>query len=428
MLPVLVFLSAISVSFAQSDLEYYIQRWRYKALDVPAKKTALYNLGVKLFSDKNLSGKNNISCQGCHSTEGFSADALPLGLGEGAEGLGARRTQKSGVLLSRHTQSLYNVGLAGFNDMFWDGRVAKDLFGGWRSPEPKFNGANPALKEIAETFTSALALQAVFPLVSPDEMLGKESKLTRMQAWDQVMSKIQTGPDAAVYKKLFKDAYPLVKDINIAHVGNAMAEFVRHKFLAVNTPWDMYLRGKKEMLTARMKRGAVLFHSRANCIFCHAGNQFTNFSFENVGTPQLNADDKGLFALTKKPADMYAFRVAPLRNVGVTAPYMHDGVFKTLHEVVDHYENPVASLRSFRWTSRYPNYRDPVNLDTSSANNDNREKTMSQMLARKLTLTADEKDDLVCFLAVALTDMSLQKELKKNGVVNEISDCSPGAR
>jgi cytochrome c peroxidase len=409
---------------AQNDLSYYIQRWKYKAVDAPNKKTALYDLGVKLFNDPALSGKNNISCQSCHSREGFSGDAIPLGLGEGATGLGSKRLQKTGLVLARHTPALYNLGLSGFNDLFWDGRVAKDNSGEWQSPEPKLNGTRPELLQIATTLDSALAVQSIFPLTSPEEMLGKNSTLTKIEAWNQVM---QTILKSDAYKKLFKEAYPLAKDYNIGHVGNALAEAVRHQFLATNTPWDLYLRGKKDALSERMIKGAVLFHSRANCIFCHNGNHFTNQSFENIGIPQLGADDKGRFQITKNPRDMYQFRVAPLRNVGVTAPYMHSGVFQTLEEVVDHYADPVISLRSFKWNARFPNYRDTLKLDTDSTHNDTKEKTLSAMLARKLTLNDEEKKDLICFVAVALTDMSLQKELIKKGTVNEISNCTPNA-
>src|SRR5690606_12064286 len=109
----------------------------------------------------------------------------------------------------------------------------------------------------------------------------------------------------------------------------------------------------------------------------------------------------------------------------VTAPYMHSGVFNTLQEVVNHYNDPVTSLRNFSWNSRHPHYRDSLPLDTDTVRNDNRERSLSNMLARNLELTSEEKDDLICFLAVGLTDISLHRVLRNKGVVNEISDCSP---
>lgn len=413
----LTLLALMSPLYAQDDLDHYIQRFRYRPLELPAKRKALYDLGFKLFYDKGLSGKNNISCQSCHSLGGFSGDSLPLGLGEGAEGLGDKRFQKDGLVLARHTQSIYNVGLPGFTRFFWDGRVSMTREGVLMTPEPKFNGRNPELLEVVKTFESALVVQTIFPLTSPEEMLGKESKLTRIEAWELVMKKIFEGPFAATYKRMFREAYPGVEKYNIAHVGNAFAELIRHHFAATNTLWDLYLRGRKEVLSERMKRGAILFNTKGSCVFCHNGSHFTNQSFENIGVPQLGADDRGMSS--------YRFKVPPLRNVGVTAPYMHSGVFKTLKEVIQHYDDPVQSLRNFQWNPRHPNYNGPLNLDSDQVNNDNRERSLSPMLPRMLDLRPGEIDDLVCFLAVALTDVTLQNELIKKGIVNEISDCSP---
>lgn len=417
MILILIFLISPFTSFANSDLDHYIRHFNYKALEMPPKNKSLYLLGIKLFYDKGLSGKNNISCQSCHSLTGYSGDSLPLGLGEGAEGLGEKRIQKTGMVLRRHTPSIYNAGLPGLSEFFWDGRVSLTRKNTWQTPEPKFNGPNPELASVVKTFTSPLAMQSIFPLTSPEEMLGKESKLTRLEAWDQVMNQIFKGRFAPTYESMFKAAYPGVKAFNIAHVGNALAELIRHHFSATNTLWDLYLRGRKDVLSERMKRGAVLFNTKAKCIFCHNGNQFSNEFFENIGAPQIGADDKG--------RSLYQFKVPQLRNVGVSAPYMHSGAFKTLREVVSHYDNPIAGLRNFKWNNRHPNYTAPLNLDRDPVNNDNRENSLSPRLALMLDLSHEEMDDLVCFLAVALTDVSLQRDLIKKGIVNEISDCAP---
>lgn len=410
----LLILPLLHPAWSQVDVDQYIKRFKYQPVEMPPKREALYQLGFKLFYDESLSGKNNISCGSCHSREGFSADALPLGFGEGATGLGKNRFQKDGLVLPRHTQSLFNVGHPGRRMFFWDGRINRTRKGILTTPEPLFNGENPPLKEIVDTFESPLAVQTIFPLVNPDEMLGKESKLTRVEAWDLIMRKITENKE---YKVMFKAAYPGNKTFNIAHVGNALAEFIRHHFKATDTLWDLYLRGNKEVLTERMKRGAVLFKSRAKCVFCHNGDLFASQTLHNIGIPQLGADDKG--------KDNYRFKVPALRNVALTAPYMHSGVFKNLREVIDHYNDPVSSLRQFKWIHDLPQYNNPLNLDNDPLNNDNRERTMSRSLTRNLNLTQEEKDDLICFLTVALTDISLQKELLKQGVVNEISDCSP---
>ena len=415
---VLALLFSFSPVMAQ-DLDDYIQRFKLEALKAPPRRQALFQLGSRLFFDTALSGKGNISCNSCHSNEGFSGDALPLGVGEGAVGLGYRRVQHEGLVLARHTPPVYNQGLNDVRTLFWDGRVMR-IRNFWMTPEPKLSGENPELKEVAQTFDSILSVQAIFPIASPEEMLGKESKLTRFQAWDQAMSRLGTSPE---YQKLFARAFPGVTRYNIAHVGNALAEFQRHHFLSINTPWDLYLRGNKVALNDRMKKGAVLFLGKAQCFQCHIGDQLTSFGFQNIGVPQLLADDQGRKLITQNPNDIYKFRVSPLRNVGVTAPYMHSGTFQTLWEVIEHYNDPHGTFRQFQWNPRHRNYRDPLNLDHNSANHDNRERTLSNSLARNLYLTNEEKADLFCFLKVALTDMPLQKYLK--GVDNEVAGCSP---
>ena len=418
MFAALLLLILLPSSYAQTDLDHYVKRFKIKPINIPTKNKALYDLGFKLFYDKDLSGNKNVSCQSCHSLTGYSADSLPLGLGEGAEGIALDRIQKTGVVLNRNTPAIYNLSLPDVRSLFWDGRVSRDFDGKWITPEP-------LAPEVATTLTSLLAVQSIFPLINPEEMLGKSSKLSAKEGWDFVMKQIFAGRFKATYNRMFMEAFPGETEFNIGHVGNAMAELMRHHFPGHNTLWDLYLRGRKEVLSERMKRGAVLFHTKANCTFCHNGNHFTNWDFQNIGSPQIGADDKGRFAVTKNYGDLYKFRVAPLRNVGLTGPYMHSGAFKTLWEVIDHYEDPVSSLRNFRWDGKFKNYRDPLNLDTDSVNNDTRERNLSRLLPRMLKLTPDEKADLVCFLGVALTDVSLQMDLIKKGIVNEISDCSP---
>src|SRR5690606_18282678 len=102
----------------------------------------------------------------------------------GAVGLAPRRFQSGGAVLARHTQNIYNVGHPEIRNHFWDGRVERTFSGHWRTPEPKLNGAQPELKEVAETFTNVTAVQSIFPFTDPKEMLGRGSKLSRIEAWD----------------------------------------------------------------------------------------------------------------------------------------------------------------------------------------------------------------------------------------------------
>lgn len=405
------------------DLNKYIQMMNLKGLPTaPAKNEALYQLGLRIFYDKQLSGKDNISCHACHSLTGYSADTLPLAVGEGAEGMADKRIQSQGALIPRHTPALYNLGLAGVGSLFWDGRVMNHPSGGWMTPEEGLNGPDPKLKEIAKTLNGLLAAQSLFPMASPEEMLGQGSPLSRVEAWQAVMDRLFNGRLGASYKRFFREAFPGVENFNIGHAGNAIAELERHHFLANNTPWDNYVRGQKKFMTERMKKGAVLFLSKASCTNCHSGDHFSSFGFQNVGVPQIgpgvkDGDDKGRLD--------YRFRVAPLRNIALTAPYMHTGAFSTMWEVIDHYDHPMRSINMFNWDAKHPRYREDLKLDERPETALARTRTLAPNLARHLDLTPDEKKDLYCFLMVGLTDLKNQADLLKKGVLDEIDDCSP---
>ena len=420
-----------SFSFAQKDLDSYIRLMNMKSLSAPApKREALYQLGLRIFYDKQVSGKGNINCNSCHALTGATGDTLPVGVGEGASGQASHRIQDQGLLLARHTQPLYNIGTDGITAFFWDGRITKGPTGGWLTPEEGLNGPNPKLKTIVQTLDSLLAVQALFPIASPEEMLGQGSSLTRLEAWEGVMARLLNGRLGASYQRFFREAYPGVTEFNIGHAANAIAELERHHFVANNTLWDQYLRGKKEVLTERMKKGAVLFLSKASCTNCHSGPHLSTFGFQNIGTPQIGpgmagGDDKGLAEFTKATTHNYRFRIAPLRNVGVSAPYMHSGAFSTLWEVIEHYDHPMQSLQFFSWNPKHPNYREDLRLDNRTQTIAERLRTLAPNLSRDLGLSQEEKADLFCFLAVALTDQKNQADLITKGIVHEVSDCSP---
>lgn len=424
----------ISVAHAQTNdeqLSHYVQLLNLKPLPaVTPKNEALYQLGLRIFYDKQVSGKQNVACASCHSLAGFSADSLPLPLGEGAEGIGPKRVQHQGALIARHTPALYNLGLDGVTSLFWDGRIMKHPQGGWWTPEDGLNGPNPKLQEIAQTLDGLLAAQALFPMVNPEEMLGQGSTLSRVEAWEEIMQRLFNGRLGASYKRFFREAFPGVEKFNIGHAANAIAELERHHFLANNTPWDQYLRGNKEFMTQRMKKGALLFVSKASCTNCHTGEHLTSFGFQNIGIPQIgpgvsNGDDLGRMEFTKAETHKYRFRVSPLRNVALTAPYMHSGAFKTMWEVIEHYNHPMRSLHHFSWDPKHPNYREDLKHDDRMETMKERQKTLASNLPRNLNMTEEEKKDLYCFLMVGLTDLRHQQDLLKKGVLDEIDDCSP---
>jgi cytochrome c peroxidase len=408
------------------DLQKYIQEFEMAALDRPApKREAIYKLGARLFRDPQLSGNGNINCLDCHTVRYGTGDTLPLSVGEGSFGHGVNRRQNGADILLRNTPPLYNLGLDSATHLFWDGRVSKDEAGFWVSPEADLNGATPRLKDIAATLDSVLALQALFPIADPKEMLGRGSMLSRAAAWENVLKRLFEGNLGESYQTMFQEAFG-TGPYNIGHVGNALAEFQRHAFWSGNTPWDQYLKGNVEILSDEMKAGALVFFGKGQCANCHGGQQLSAFDFDGVGTPQLGlpgTDDVGRMAITGLEEDRYMFRVSPLRNISVTAPYMHNGVFKDLWEVIEFYDMPEKTLMDFVWRSVIAGYDTALTLDKTPENQLARLAAMAEDLPRDIKFTEEEEAQLWCFLTVAFTDMSLQRQLQ--GVENENPRCHP---
>ena len=136
--------------------------------------------------------------------------------------------------------------------------------------------------------------------------------------------------------------------IDSSTYGRAIAAFER-ELVTRNSPYDRYVMGDDNALSAMQQRGLELFFTKAKCAVCHNGPLFSDFRFVVQGVPQegtgkslLPGDDFGREEHTKNPVDRYAFRTPALRNVELTPPYMHDGVFETLEEVVHFYNDGAA--------------------------------------------------------------------------------------
>ena len=129
--------------------------------------------------------------------------------------------------------------------------------------------------------------------------------------------------------------------IDFFHFGKAIAEF-EFTLVFANAPLDRFARGHEQAMSASEKRGGLLFFGKAKCRQCHAGNNFTDSKFHNLGigwdpaTKQFS--DEGRFVVTKNEADRGSFKTPTLREVALTAPYMHDGSLATLEAVVEFYD------------------------------------------------------------------------------------------
>lgn len=406
---------SLSLHALDHRLADYIKEFEMTPMESPAPvRAALYELGEQLFFDPALSGKGNINCAMCHMPGMGTGDGMPLSLGEGFSGGGMNRRQNLGAILLRNSPPLYNLGVSGVPHLFWDGRVSMDDQG-WLTPETALNGAEPEYKEIAQTLDSLLAAQALFPIADPDEMLGRGSLLSRKAAWENALERILKGARAPEYKILFEKAYG-AQIYNIAHIANAIGEFQTHAFHSAESPWDHYLKGDLTAMNTEMKKGAILFFEKAQCANCHAGMHLSLMDFDSVGTPHLGIagrDDVGRMNVTGDPEDKDMFRVAPLRNIALTAPYMHNGVFENLWEVIDFYNRPAEVLMSMVWSRTLTHYNQPLMIDQDPLRQSERLAAIAADLPRSPGLSQTEQEELWCFMVKGLTDMRLMPRIQR---------------
>ena len=339
-------------------------------------------LGRLLFYDPILGGEKDVSCGTCHHPDFGFSDGRQLPVGTSGIGLGPNRilTQSmiSGLPIDftpRNAPTVYNTaynfdenGNPSHNGIqFWDGRI------------------------------SSLEKQSAKPITSRVEMRGDaypgDDDQAAAVSLDSVITRLRNIPE---YIQHFRDAFPEEAAewdagtrehvIDSTTYVRAIASFER-ELVTINSPYDRFVRGEKDALNDIQKKGLELFFTKAKCGNCHSGPMFSNFDFILQGVPQvgpgknvLPGDDTGREEHTKNSADRYKFRTPSLRNIQLTQPYMHDGIFATLEQVVRFYNDGCQP--------RHPNITDDM---------------MGEDLILPLNLTDDEVLAVVEFMK-ALTD------------------------
>ena len=244
---------------------------------------AKIELGRKLYFDARLSKDGSVSCATCHDPDKGFSDARPTSLGIGRQA-GARNAP---TVMNR----LFS------QEQFWDGRAAD------------------------------LEAQALGPIQNPIEM------------GHTLPDMVSNLKGLSGYAPAFQAAFGN-PEINPDRVAQAIATYER-TVLAGNSPFDRYQAGEKTMLSESAVRGLSLFNdaARANCVTCHAGFNFTDESYHNLGVGMEKPNpDWGRFGVTKNEFDKGAFKTPTLRNVAQSGPYMHDGSEATLLDVVKFYD------------------------------------------------------------------------------------------
>ncbi len=282
-------------------------------------------LGALLFFDPILSADRTISCGSCHQPQLAFADS------------GMVSTGVSGRKGVRNTPTAMNVRLQ--RSFFWDGRAA------------------------------SLEEQALAPISNPVEMnLPVPVALQRLR-------------DQPAYSQYFKQFFH--REPDSSSLGAALAAFER-TLETSDSPFDNWkFSDDPAAVSDAAKRGFALFNDKGKCVRCHFGADFTQPDFRNIGLFNgTTLNDSGRAAITKQPGDLGKFKIGSLRNVAVTPPYMHNGMFRTLEEVIEFYNEPDKFVPG------------AINRDS--------------ILAAPLGLTAGEKNDLLAFLH-SLTDKRFSK-------------------
>ncbi len=376
------------------------------ALEQPQPvRGSLVRLGQALAFDKILSGNRDIACMTCHLPPFATGDARSLAIGQGATGLGPSRVHPQGVFIPRNAPSLFN--LFALKPLFLDGRVFQDEAGRYHTPAG--DRLTPDMTRVFEFGTlSALPL---FPVLSRSEMRADgDNELAAIaddhepEIWRALMARLGSIRE---YRRMFEAAYPgqRFENMNFAHASNAIAGFLTDRLAFNHSPWDRFLHGRDDALTPHQLAGAKNFMS-ARCSICHNGAAFTDNRFHNVALAQFGPgegdgigghDDFGRMRVTGNPAEQYAFRTSPLRNIELTGPYGHDGAFIQLRDFVSHYSESDIKLRSFDVAQLEPLLRGTL-LPTT----ENILATRDPLLAG-VVFTPQQIDDVTEFMK-ALTD------------------------
>ena len=254
------------------------------AVPVPATNlnyAAKLSLGKQLYFDGRLSKNNAISCAFCHNPVAGFADPNQTSVGVGGKRGG------------RQSPTVYNTAFNPFQ--FWDGRAG------------------------------SLEEQAIGPIHNPVEMAETHEsvvpKIAKIKGYQEEFQKVfGTG-------------------VSLQGIAEAIAAYER-TIISTNSAFDKFVLGDQQAMGEDAQRGMALFKGKGRCILCHNDFNFTDNRFHNLGVPQVGPmeEDLGRYYVTLRERDKGAFKTPTLRSITESAPYMHDGAFKTLEEVIDFFD------------------------------------------------------------------------------------------
>lgn len=297
--------------------------------------TASAELGRLLFWDPILSGDQDTACATCHlPSQGYS-DGRARSVGTSGVGTGAERVAGQIGEVHRNAQTVLNTVWNGISElgmfdtavapMFWDNR------------------------------TASLVKQAVEPIHAREEMRGDNVSTADI---DRVITERLSANSE--YQQRFADAFNATT-VTMGQVAQALADF-QSTLVANNAPYDLWMRGDTNAMTAQQVRGLEVF-AQTGCADCHSGPMFSDYDTHVLGVPEaqgLTEPDRG--------DGEFGFRTPTLRQLTLTAPYFHGGQESTLQGVIDFYDNPRRSANPHVATDQLdPDFRDLPRINTNQA-------------------------------------------------------------
>jgi cytochrome c peroxidase len=354
----------------------------------PSTNTAAVRLGRLLFWDPILSGNNDTACATCHHPDFAYADGRDLSRGTGSVGLGPKRVDLSKgqiPVVKRNSPTILNVVFNGVDDDDDDddrrGRRRFDV-----TPQTVSQARAPMFWD---SRVRSLETQALEPIKALEEMRGHA--YPEADAVDTVVARIRKIPE---YTALFQEAFGPGTPVDGPRVGDAIAAFER-SLVAMNSPFDRFRAGDFDALTAQQRRGLATF-DEVGCDRCHDGPMFSDFDHHAEGVaehPLLAQPDAG--------AGRFRFRTPSLRNVALTAPYMHNGMLPTLQDVLRFYDNG---------RSENPNVSNERDRDGDRGRNNFGIARVSGQFRRVDDMSESEMSDIIAFLN-ALTDTKFDRTI-----------------
>lgn len=433
---------SVTKSEASEKLRALLDAHDVTPLDpVPDIPKAKVELGQALFFDPLIGGNRDVSCATCHHPTTFTSDGRSRSVGTRAytnmgkrmpEGLtlvevegrdpvlmGFNMNSAAHPFTPRNAPEIFNRGDSAWTTMFWDNRVHQLEDGRFVVNRMRLV-KTPGYYQVVfpDTIENIAAAQAMMPVLSNDEMRGTKGQTgvdgvhnevgnilgqNEEEIWAGLMKRVLSFEG---YRELFSAAYPEIplEELHFAHAANAIAAFEIASFTFHDSPFDRFVAGESEVLSEQELRGGLLFYGKAKCAECHTGKLLTDQKPHNMGVipigpgPQESEDFD--FGVTHRSdfglEDKWHFRTPPLRNVELTAPYMHNGAYATLEAAVRHQLNPVYELENYDATQLEPEFRGAVHNDPAVIKMV--KSTMPEERKYPTHFTEEEIADLVAFL------------------------------